>query len=76
MAKRLRKLVDDLNRWILEKKVTPKQHLNRSEIEKMTGECILEYAQGTRYDYFGERMLLEIECLHRNEVNLNDTFWI
>ena len=44
-----------LNQWILEKKVNPKQPLGRMECKKMTGKWIMEYAQVTRYDCFGER---------------------
>ena len=44
-----------LTQWILEKKVNPKQPLQRVECKKMTGKWIMEYAQVTRYDCFGER---------------------
>ena len=44
--------MDDLNLWILEKKVNPKQPLEREEYTKW----IMEYAQVTRYDSSGERI--------------------
>ena len=51
----MRKLVEDLSGWILEKKVNPKQPLDREECTKICGKWIMEYAQVTRYDCFGER---------------------
>ena len=48
----MRKLVDHLNSWILKKKVNAKQPLEREEYTKW----IMEYAQVTRYDSFGERV--------------------